>query len=77
MTSPVAPHIIAEIRRATAAGEMRKHIAKRLGVDMKTVTRHTKDIEKPFDHRGKRNFRQGPKSVGIPGISHREDYEDF
>lgn len=70
MTVFLKPETIAEIKRATAAGEMRKHIAKRLGVDMKSVTRHSKDVPKPFDHRGKRSRKR------TYVLSHREDFEE-
>lgn len=72
MTKYLTPETIAEIKRATASGEMRKHIAKRLGVGVKTVTHHSKDVEKPFEHRGKKRFLVGGSRV----LSHREDFED-
>lgn len=54
----IAEHVVTEIRRALAAGEMRKDIARRLGINLKTVTLHGKGVEKP-EMRGIHNSRHG------------------
>jgi len=77
MSHKTPPHIIEEIRRATAAGEMRKYIAKRLGVSALTVTTYAKGVPKPFDYRGIKGRVGYRQRYLATGLTHREDLEDL